>query len=356
MKKIAIIAHGLSDGGAERVASIIANALVQRGGVELLYISAISGEKVYALDDDKIEFFYKDPIVKNTLVRFAIRNYNVYKKIKEFSPDLILSFLTNEALLTGIRIKCRSIYSLRNDPYNNNNTFIKRNIRRVLFKKADRIVFQTQGAKGYFEEVIQSKGVIIDNPIVENLPYWSNFEHEKSIVTACRLEAQKNLPLLLKGFARFHAKHPEYTLKICGNGRLQTVLENLCVTLDIKEAVYFMGFRKDIHKIMANSSIFALTSDYEGVSNSMLEALAIGIPLVCTDSSPGGASEFIKNNTNGILIQPGDVDALFDAFCRISENESYAKMLSANAIEVRKRLDIESVISKWLDLIGGQLE
>ena len=253
-------------------------------------------------------------------------------------------------------IKCKSIYSLRNDPYNNNNTLIKRITRNFLFKKADRIVFQTKGAKNYFDKEIQNKGVIIDNPIVDNLPYWSDFEHDKSIITACRLEPQKNLPLLLRGFSEFRLKHPDYTLTICGSGKLKTALEDLCKELNISESVNFMGFREDIHKIMARSAIFALTSDYEGVSNSMLEALAIGIPLVCTDSSPGGASEFVQNDINGILIQRGDEKALFNAFCKIAEDEAYAKTLSLNAVKVRNRLSKERVIKEWFELIHSQMQ
>ncbi len=349
MNKISLIAHGLSDGGAERVESILANYLVGRG-YDIQFIAAQTGNKVYELDE-RVHYFFKTPLTGNAQIKFIQKGWNVLQAVSKFKPDLVISFLTNEACLAGLLYKVPSIYTLRNDPNNYNNSRIKEAIRQYLFHKGKAIIFQSPGAMQYFDKSIQEKGIIIANPLKQGLPYWKDYEHEKVIVTACRLEKQKNLPLLIDAFAEFKKSRTEYRLKICGSGTLEEELKNYVDDLNLTDNVEFMGFRTDIHDIIARSSIFALSSDYEGVSNSMLEALSIGIPVVCTDSSPGGAAMYIKNGINGYLTPVGNVDAMADAFERIASSEEHARQLSENAIRVREILNQESVLQEWETVI-----
>lgn len=267
--------------------------------------------------------------------------------MKAFNPDIIVSFLTNEAFVTGSLIDVPSLYTLRNDPYNYNNTGFKGIIRNYLFNKARTIVFQTIGAQRYFSETIQRKGVIIANPLKEDLPKWKDYTHEKVIVTACRLDKQKNIPMMLRAFSRFRINHPDYKLKICGDGKLKAELQTMAVNLGISESVEFMGFRTDIHDIMAHSMIFTLSSDYEGLSNSMLEAMSMGMPVICTDSSPGGAATYIKDSINGILVPVGDYEKLSMAFAKVADNIAFRNQLSENAANIRADLMQDAIFKKW---------
>lgn len=343
MKRIVFIAHGLGIGGAQRVAALLANEFA-KDGYEVIYIVTRSDERVYQLEKE-IKLICKVP--KKGILSPIRKNLITYKEVKKYNPDIIISFLTNEMVLCGNLIKCPQIYTLRNDPNNDMNTFFRRKIRNQLYRKASAIVFQTEGAKEYFSKEIQNKGYTIGNPLTDNLPYWNENHHEKTIITACRLDEQKNVQLMIKAFSRFVKTHTEYKMQICGKGPLEQQLKDLCKVLAIDKCVEFLGFRKDVHELMTQAEMFVLSSNYEGISNSMLEALAIGIPTICTNSPPGGAAQYIQNGKNGILIPVGDEDALFDGMRVISDNNSLRQQLSSESIQIRKELDIKTIYRKW---------
>ena len=347
--RIGFIAHGLSNGGAERVESILANFLAQNGH-EVLFIAALSAEKTYELDE-RVIYKHRPAKSNNMIIKLIQKNINVYRDIKNFKADVIISFLTNEAFLVGLTTNAPIICTLRNDPYNYNNTSFKKIIRKYLFKISKKVVFQTIGAKNYFDEDIRSKGVIIGNPLKSDLPYWKDYPHEKWIITACRLEKQKNIPMMLESFAEFKKRFPEYCLKICGTGQLLNELESYAEELNIRDSVDFLGFQSDVHDIMARSEMFILTSDYEGVSNSMLEALSMGMPVVCTDSSPGGAATYINDGVNGVLIPVGDTKAFNNAMVKVISDTNFKKQISTEAVNIRNELDINRILEMWKSVI-----
>ena len=273
------------------------------------------------------------------------------KELERFSPDVIISFIINEMIITNLKGKNPIIYSLRIDP----NHIMKNKFNKILceisYGRAKNIIFQTPAARDYFKENIRKKGVVIGNPLTPNLPFWKDERHNKTIITACRLTPQKNLIMLINGFKEFHIKHNEYTLEIYGEGQLKEELEKYCIDIGINKFVKFKGHSKEIHRIMSKSAIFALTSDFEGLSNSMLEALAIGIPTVCTDCPPGGASLYIKDRENGMLVPVRDAKSLYKCLCILAEDEMLCKKISKNSIKIRSELNEETIIKKWSDII-----
>lgn len=97
--------------------------------------------------------------------------------------------------------------------------------------------------------------------------------------------------------------------------------------------------------------IHVSSSDYEGISNSMLEALAIGLPCICTDCPVGGAKMVIKNNINGILIPVGDQKALEQKMILLAENDELIEKLSQNAVKIRTKLSISNIADEWISFI-----
>lgn len=342
--KIGLVASSLSNGGLERVASILANYLASKG-YQVLFLAAWEASRTYELDE-RVEYTYQASNSKNKIVKLIQKNINVYKQLKKFKPDLIVSFLPYETFLTEILLNRPSVYSLRNDP-NATKLLAKKWIRQYVFSKSKKVVFQTNGARDYFDGKIKEKGIVIGNPIKGNLPRWNEHNHDKVIMTASRLYEQKNISMMIRAFAKFASNHLEYKLKICGDGPLLTELKDLAKTLNVYEKVEFDGFRKDIHDVMAQAMIFAVSSDYEGLSNAMLEAMAIGMPIVCTDSSPGGAATYIKDEVNGMLTPVGNADEFSVALCRVADDEKFRNKLSENAIKIRDDLNPTTVLEKW---------
>lgn len=345
MKRVAIIAHGLSDGGAERVASMVAN-FYARQGHEVLYLAVLCPDKEYPLDS-RITYRYIDVRKTPKSIWFLRRSLEIDRQLREFGAEIAVSFLEKDAIVPNLRKTLPLIYSLRNDPAQSVKHPVIKAITFFSYRRAKRIVFQTQGAMDFFPEEIRARGTIIPNPLTRKLPYWDPHNHEKRIITACRLTEQKNLPMLIRAFAIFYGNHPDYRLEIYGKGEQLESLQALCRELGIAQAVTFPGHSTDIHRIMATSAAFVLTSNFEGLSNAMLEALAIGIPTICTDCPPGGAREYITDGANGFLVPVGDVAALAEKMERLVSDPALCQKMFWQATQVRQRLKSDRVLAQW---------
>lgn len=349
MKRVAIIAHGLSDGGAERVASLVANHYAHRG-YQVLYLAVLCPDKEYSLDEN-VTYRYIDVPKKPKMTWFLRRSLQIDRELREFGAEIAVSFLEKDAIISNLRKTVPLVYSLRSDPANSTRTPVLKAITFFSYRRAKKIVFQTQGAMDFFPEDIRSRGTIIPNPLTRNLPYWDPYNHEKRIITACRLTPQKNLPMLIRAFGIFHANHPDYRLEIYGKGALLSQLQDLCRELNILDAVRFPGHSMDIHNRMATSAAFALSSNFEGLSNSMLEALAIGVPTVCTDCAPGGAREYITDGANGFLVNVGDVQALAEKLEWLVSDPALCRKMSWQATQVRQKLNPDTVLAQWEQVV-----
>lgn len=348
MKKIAIISHGASGGGSERVATILANYLSKK--YEVYFYAIHSPGREYYLDE-KIKYEYCDVSGKYGFERMIKRSFKLRKYIKKNGMDIVISFIYLEGTSLLLNNKVKKIYTLRNDPNSFYNSGLPKILRDLVYRNADAVVFQTPDAKSYFGDKVQSHGMIIPNPIKENLPLWNRTEHNKEILAVGRLSPQKNFPMLINAFAEFSKFYPEYQLTICGEGQLKDDLVRLATKLGVVDKINLPGFTSNVHERMTKAEIYVSTSDYEGISNSMLEALAIGIPTICTDCPVGGARMFIKNDSNGYLVGVGDVIALTECLKRLAESNEKQIEFYSKSIEIRQELDVNKICGMWEALI-----
>lgn len=349
MKRIAVVSHGTSGGGAERVSTILANYLVDQG-YEVYFYAVYSDKRGYYLNE-KIHYEYCSVTGRIGLVRQIQRCFKVRKFILKNKIETMYSFLGREAMLLVGNHKLKKIHSLRNDPNRVFNKGFQKIIRDVVYADADNVVFQTPDGRVYFSKKIQEKGVVIPNPLKPDLPYWNPEKHEKVIIAAGRLDAQKNFQMLLEAFEMFSEKIDGYILRIFGDGELKEELKNYAESLGIGNKVEFPGFSNDIHQKMIESEIYVSSSDYEGVSNSMLEALAIGIPSVCTDCPVGGPKMFIQDGKSGFLTPVGDAQKLAQKLIILAEDKELQKKFSKSSVAIREVLDVETICNEWLKLV-----
>ena len=130
----------------------------------------------------------------------------------------------------------------------------------------------------------------------------------------------------MNAFYEVHKVHPEYKLKIFGTGNEKGYLLKLKAQLKLEGCVLFEGFHRNVHEKIKNSDIFVMTSDYEGMPNALLEAMAMGFPVISTDCPVGAPREMIIDGYSGILVPVGHKEKLVEAMKRlIEENDLIEK-------------------------------
>lgn len=351
-RKIMIVSCGLGNGGSERVASIIASGLCKKG-YEVLFLAIYNGDKVYELDS-QVKYRYIDVENRNKISKYISRLLFIRKEMNTFKPDCIISFLAQEMLLVNILQKYKIIYSERTDP--SSEPLRMKILKRILYSSSTGVVFQTTGARDFFGIDIQDKSCIIANPIDDSLPIWNFENHKKSIVTACRISREKNLEMLIKAFSVFSTKHPDYLLKIYGkvtDNNYYDELLSLLETYNISKMVEFCGFHVNISQQEIECEMFVLTSNFEGLSNSMLEALCMGIPTICTDCPCGGAAMYIKDGENGYLVGVNNARELADKMELLADSPEMQQKFSINAQKLRTELNRDMIVEKWEQIINS---
>ncbi|WP_052476256.1 glycosyltransferase [Cohnella kolymensis] len=212
----------------------------------------------------------------------------------------------------------------------------------------DGFVFQTQGAQRYFPHSIQKRSVVINNPVYMKFDdYRIPNERRKVIVNVGRLHKQKNQRLIINAFAKISNDFPEYTLEIYGEGELKRELETQINDLKLSDRVSLKGTTKNLMNEIVNASLFVLSSDYEGMPNALMEAMALGIPSISTDCKPGGARELINSGINGFLCNRNSEDELSECMKYILENPSKATDMGIQAKAICTTHSTNEVFNKW---------
>lgn len=398
-RKVMIAISRMDGGGAERVISILANQFYENGfDVRFVVTQAHSGEIIRAelREDIEIECLQEQVEVPRTFDKiyysfikiisrvlcsaleacklkiptqlsyqsFIWQHYlgiRALRKILTENPEMtVIAFLQPTipiVLLAAKGLPNKIIISERANPHRliasrYGVSFIKK-----YYKRADKIVFQTEDARNVYPAEFSDKSCIIHNPIKNDLPEPFNGERKKYITTFCRISAQKNLFLLIDAFNIVHKKYADFRLKIIGNApneQDKLILEqviNHVKELDLCDYIDFLPFSKTVHADILEDYMYVNSSDYEGMSNSMLEAMAIGLPTICTDCPIGGARTIIDNGVNGLLVPVGNVTEMANAMCSVVEDSSFATKLTDNGSLVRERLSSVSVFNQWLDLV-----
>lgn len=342
--KITIVTPGISGGGTERVATILANGFVRRGH-DVCVICCYYSDREYELNKAvKVHDVVSD---KRGFVGLACRSVSLRRMLRTVNPDVVLSFVAPEMVLAQMA-HLPTVQTLRNDPWHFDTSRSKRFLFEKAFDLAKRVVFQTSTSMKFYSDKVQAKGIVLPNPLETSLlPRWKGNAEAREFVAAARLSEQKNYQMMIRAFGEFHEMHPDWKLSIYGEGPERGKLERLVSGLGLNGCVSLPGRSDKVHEQIANASAFVLSSDYEGVSNSMLEALCIGAPCVVTDHSPGGAREYIENGVNGLLTKVGDAHDMALAMARVADDPDFARKLGKHGMLVRERVDVEVALNQW---------
>lgn len=349
-KDIFFVHPSLLGGGAERVAIALASYFVDNGFHFTFLLMKDRSVKypippgVTVIDD--IADYSTGPLQQIRYIRDTMRA----------NPQAtFISFLPHQNMYTLIAsrgLPNKVIVSVRNDPrFDFPGNAVLPRVRNLLYCKARAIVFQTKAQMELLPRALQAKGTVILNPISSSVPEPYLGPRRKAIVTSGRLEDQKNHAMTIRAFAQFHKSHLEYMLEIFGEGSLEPELKHLVKELGVADCVSFEGFSPHALEHVRTASAFVMSSRFEGLSNSMLEALVMGVPTVCTRCGGGGAEAIINNGVNGVLVDVDDIDGEAEALLKIIDDCDYARSLSCAALELRDKLNLTSIGACWEELL-----
>lgn len=345
----------LYDGGAERVTAALAGFINSVEGYEVHLITYYRDvEKEYPIQSD-IVWHSLNKVERNSFKRITEKIRYIRTVIREIKPDCVIS-LAGPEMLPLVTVAVRGlgiplIFSERNDPKRFPSAKHLRLLRLWTYRKSRTVVFQTREAMSFFPKDIQKKGMVISNPLTRGLPQRYEGKRLPKIVTSCRLDSQKNIDLLIDSFNEVLQQFSEYTLYIYGEGTERLRLEKKVYDMGLSDKVFLPGYSNRIFDEIIQASLFVLSSDYEGISNSMLEAIALGVPTIATDCPVGGARETIIHGENGMLVPVRNQEEMVRAMIKVLSDAELSERISKNGSKLRDKLDISCIAGQWLDLV-----
>jgi len=299
---------------------------------------------------------------KDRLTNFRLRHKKLRDIWRLLQPDVILSFIGKNnimALSTATREGIKVVVSVRADPDWEYSTATLKAGMLSNFGKAAGVVVQSNGAKDKFPGFIQKKCTILPNsmdPSFVRKRYMG--EREKSIVMVARLHENKNQSLVMEAFKEATKdRFKDYKLVFYGDGPDRLKLQHKATSLEIADRVEFKGNVKHVAEHIEKAKLFVLASGHEGMPNSLIEAMSLGLACISTDCPCGGPRDLIEDGVNGLLIPVGDVKALTDAMVKVLESDELANRLGKAATKVQERFapDIANAMWKeYFDKIVGQ--
>lgn len=336
IRRIMFVTRFLSGGGAERVISVLANSLVEQG-----YEVGIMAYNVTPQDyplDARVSRFTLENYAEDTgnpVSRTAFRWKHLRKAVKAYHPDVVLPFLeplVRETFLTTRGLHIPMISAVRNKPVYH--SALEKRLYDYFYAHSAAVFLQTESQKQFFGEKIVAKSFVVPNPISAGFIACGTERKERTairtIVTAGRLNPQKNHRLLIEAMAQVHRAHPECVLHIYGEGSERDGLQAQIDGLDAGSYIRLMGRSTDLAQVYADADLFVLSSDYEGMPNALAEAMAAGMPCISTDCLTG-PKELIGDDQRGLLVPTGDAESMAAAMLRLIESPELAGRLGAAA-------------------------
>jgi len=375
--KIAYIYTALTSiGGVDRILSTKANYFAEKCGYEVYIItdSQAGRPPVFPLspkvkhidletDFDKqyhhglmIRAFYYFSLMKQYKKRLT-------KVLKEIRPDFVITTLGRDMdFLPTIKdgsIKIgeshiakhftRNFHLMeqRGFPYKQIAYYWRKKQEKAV-KQLDALVVLTNHDAESWKTVKQA--VVIPNPSPFTTKSFSSGQN-KQVISVGRLSEQKGYDMLIEAWNIVSCKHPDWKLFIYGDGELKTKLTQSIINLHLEKNLFIYNSTPNIEEKYAESSIYVMSSRFEGFGLVLIEAMACGVPCISFDC-PHGPSEIIRNNEDGLLIENGNSRKLAEAIIYLIEHKDIRLRMGERARINSRRYAPEQIMSQWVDLFN----
>lgn len=359
--KILFVIPTVGTGGAERVVSILANYLSKENEVRIFVMEKSTVER-YPINKNvsivganaTVRRGNKFKAVISFAANFMLQRRSLIDEIKNYQPNVAISFLPKADFLTSIVLRKSKICwipSERNDPSRRN--LLERKVLCKIYKNSNVLVCQTEKVSKYYKQNGVMNTCIIKNPLILSSISDPNFKiNYKYIISVGRLDKQKNYEMLIRAFAQSKEKDNfKEKLVILGDGPEYSNLKKLISDMAMEDYIYLLGRKTNVTNYLSHASAFCMSSDYEGLPNAMLEAMASNLPIISTDFFTGAARELV-DKSNGYIVPVGNTKKMSEAISRmLSKSEKQLIEMGKCSKDKVSILDVETISKEWEKII-----
>ena len=387
--QICFVTSTLTSGGSERVMSLLANQLAKRG--HKVEIVNLNQHIVFYPIDEHIKLSFAEDEIGGSILKKILW---LRKHVKVEKPDVVVPFMEAVycvTLLALIGLKVPVISSERIDP--RYSPHLRNILRRIFLPLTTHLVVQTEDIKAFYPKFIQKKSSIIYNPISETVFHLQEEPKQDVIINVGKLDEQKNQQLLIRAFARIADEFPEWKLVIYGEGPERRALEKLIASLNendsylntkvteelmvngeglmvngdwlmvngerlmvnddrlkISSRILLPGRSEKVIEEMNRAKVFAFSSDYEGMSNAIMEAVCVGLPIVTTNVS--GAAELVKDGEGGFVVPIRDEKKLAETLHKLLSDEELREKMAKHNKATAPQFKLDRIVDQWENLLS----
>lgn len=367
--RITFISSSLSKGGAERtVANITAGLADRNNDVSIVTKYPVEPDSYTVSSAVKVNRMPPDPSGRGLLHRFSAaktRSRNLRTTVLETNPDIVVSFTTKMNVRTLLALGGTDvpvIISERNNPSRACLSPRWQLLRRYTYPHAALLVSLSKGVDNAFSWMDEQKRLIIPNALPPDIFSKATGQSECDLdpeydwfVATGRLVYQKGFDILIAAFERIHRRIPTWRLAILGDGDRFNELINLIRTKGLENKIIMPGRLTNPFPTMSQASAFILSSRYEGFGNVIIEAMALGVPVISFDC-PFGPSEILEHNVSGLLMPREDEHALSDTMLWVAEDPELRASLRVAGQARAKDFELDAVAVLWERAIFTSLQ
>lgn len=342
--RIFMVIKRLDYSGACKMFVWLANSLCKNGH-EVIIMTFMS--KNTANIEKAIKWIQCDYLENKDIFKKII---TIRRNIKECKPDVSISFLLDANVYNTFAcmgLKTKSVISERNDPFKPGYWVLK--FWKPWFRFAKGAVFQLPKVAEYYNN-IKAPIAIIPNPVLckTNIEIAPFEKRPDTISVLGRLDIfQKRHDILIEAFSKFVKEYPSFKLFFYGDGPDKEKMQNQVVQLGLENKVIFAGVTNTPIEVMRNSKMYILTSDFEGIPNSLIEAMSLGLPCISTDCRPGGARLLINDGINGFIVPQGDPKAIADKMKWFMQHPNEADKMGLEGTKIKNTFSEGFVTNQW---------
>ena len=367
-KKMIFYIGSLARGGAQRVMLNLTEALLAKGH-QVVVVTTAQVEDEYPLPTGAkriLSDLIGEERKKGRIGNF-IRRFTKLRRIwKKEGPDVVISFIGKNnimAILTSLGLRLPVLVSVRGEPGEEYYSRTLQLCARRLFPLAAGVILQTQDSKAFFPEKVVKKAVVLPNPLnpifLEGKRRKDDIHNRsegpakgnKTMIMVGRIDTNKNQKLVIDAFWQLADEFPKASLEIWGEGEDRRALLDCVKERQLEDRIHLPGATGEVKKKLEEADIYLLSSNTEGMPNSLMEAMAMGLPVISTDCPCGGPKMLIQHGVNGLLVPVGDTEKMAAAMKKLLEDEAFARDLGKKALEIRERLNPVRVNEQWEEYI-----